>query len=558
MPNENGDIWIVFNGEIYNYKVLKSDLQKKGHVFKNNSDTEVIIHFYEEYGPEEFYKLNGIFAFAIFDKKNNHVILARDHIGVKPLYYYVDQNQLLFGSELKAIFQDRTVKKEIDHNALNNFLTFRYNPSPYTLFKNIYKLEPGHFLKVNSNGKFEKKSFWEYKPETINISFDDAISEYQRLLENAVKKQMMSDVPVGLFLSGGVDSAIIGYFMNKYSNSKIKAFTIGFEEGSKYNEIEDAITSSQIIGVEHISTTISQNQFNEFFPISFSYLEEPVCNSSTALFFLSKLVSKHLKVVLSGQGADELLAGYNRYRGLSYLIKYRLFYDILRKIKLDKIIISEKLKRILYVCSENNEIDMFLAIYTIFNPIQKELLVKEKYDKMNTDDKDLISNYYQSTINMNDSLSKLMYIDTRTSLSDSLLLYGDKMTMAASLEMRVPFLDIELVKFLESIPSKYKLKGTTHKYLHKKAVSQWLPATITGRKKKGFEIPFSEWFKDPKFMNMLESLLTNKDSACNEYFNVEYIKLMLKQHLNNQDTFFWEILTLYSFELWYNNFYRKL
>ncbi|MFX0066670.1 MAG: asparagine synthase (glutamine-hydrolyzing), partial [Candidatus Hermodarchaeota archaeon] len=252
MSNASKDIWIVFNGEIYNFPELKKELQSKGYRFRTTSDTEVIIYMYEENGEKAFVRLNGIFAFAIYDKKKKCVILARDHFGVKPLYYTLSNGRLLFGSEIKTILQDASVKKEFDYEAFNSFLTFRYNPSPQTLFKNIKKLFPAHYLKVTAKDSIKLKSYWDYLPKTNSvISEREAIEEYQRLLHSAVRRQMISDVPVGLLLSGGVDSAVIGYLMQKETSEKVKAFTIGFPGKGDFNELDDAFRTTELIELEH-------------------------------------------------------------------------------------------------------------------------------------------------------------------------------------------------------------------------------------------------------------------------------------------------------------------
>ena len=307
MSNAKEDIWIVYNGEIYNFLELKKELEGKGYHFRTTSDTEVIIYLYEENGEKAFARLNGIFAFAIYDKKKKCIILARDHFGVKPLYYTLSNGRLVFGSEIKTILQDSSVKRELDCEAFNSFLTFRYNPSPQTLFKKIKKLFPAHYLKVTAKDGIELKSYWDYLPKTNSvISEREAIEEYQRLLPRAVRRQMISDVPVGLLLSGGVDSAIIGYLMQKESLEKVKAFTIGFPGKGYYNELDDACRTTKLIGLEHYGLTITQNEYLDFLYQSFYHTEEPIAEATIpALYYVSKLAAKHLKVVLAGQGADE-------------------------------------------------------------------------------------------------------------------------------------------------------------------------------------------------------------------------------------------------------------
>jgi asparagine synthase (glutamine-hydrolysing) len=560
MSNQNGDILIVFNGEIYNYFELKDELIRKGHNFKTNCDTEVIIHFYEEYGEDWFFRLKGIFAFAIYDKRNKSLLLARDHFGVKPLYYSIDSKQLLFGSEIKSLLIAKPELKNLDLKSLDTFLTFRFNPSPQTLFKDVKKLNPGFYLKFESNGQFKLNSFWDCKPKTnYNIPFKDAVLEYQRLLENAIIKQMMSDVPLGLLLSGGIDSAVIAKVMSLNSDKKIKSFTIGFEGKGDYNELDDAKNTSHIFGTEHYDILLKKKDYLESFFNSFYYTEEPIAETTIpSLFCVSKLASEHVKVVLTGQGADEPLAGYKRYFGEKILGNhYSLFERLPMKILQKFFKRNERVNRISYASRFADELERFVAIYTIFTPEQKNKLWNKNIFRENTDNTGLVRNLYLLTENYDVSFSKILYIDTRLSLSDDLLLFGDKMSMANSLEMRVPYLDLDLINFLESIPSSYKLRGFNHKYIHKKAINKWLPNNIIQRKKRGFSTPMDEWLQE-EFSNEVKTLLNSEDSACREFFNIDYINEIINHHQNKKANFYRQIFSLLSFEIWYKTFLKKI
>lgn len=560
MSNESEDVWIVFNGEIYNFPELKRELQGKGYGFRTTSDTEVIIYMYEEYGEKGFERLNGIFAFAIYDKRKCCLFLVRDHFGVKPLYYMFTEGKMLFGSEIKAILQGASIKKELDFEAFNSFLTFRYNPSPQTLFKDIKKLQPGHFLQVTTEGSVKLNSYWTHIPKTNNsISEGEAVEEYQRLFSNAVHRQIISDVPVGLLLSGGVDSAVIGHLMQENISDKIKTFTIGFPGKGDFNELEDARITAKRIGSEHYELTITQKEYLEFFYKSFWHTEEPIAEPTIpALYYVSRLAGQHLKVVLSGQGADEPLAGYHRYIGVHYISKYA---SVLQKLPLN--IISslsprnERLKRAAYVNRFSNELQRILGAYTIFTPLQKEsLLLPEVKKQLNNIDESLVESLYSQTSMLKDPLSRILYIDTRMSLPDNLLLFNDKMTMANSLEMRVPFLDIEFVKFVESLPSKLKLNGLKRKYIHKKAIEKWLPKKIIYRKKRGFSTPIDEWLQSD-FAKTAKNIFNKKESACRNYFNLNFINRMIDQHQNRKEDFKRHIFLLLSFELWHKAFFEN-
>ncbi len=559
MANISETIWITYNGEIYNFKELKKELILKGYQFKTKSDTEVIIYLYEEYGIKAFHRLNGIFSFAIYDKSKNLLVLARDQFGIKPLYYYYDNDYLIFGSEIKSILANPNYKKLFDYNSFNSFLTFRYNPSPQTLFKGIHKLIPGNFLTASINGEINTNSYVDYRPSSNQgISEDEAIHEYQRLLQNAINRQMISDVPVGVLLSGGIDSAIITCLMNAKSKEKIKTFSIGFEGKGDFNELDDAKETAALFGTDHYSIIMNKNDYLDFFFKSFQFLEEPIAESTIpALFHVSKLASNYLKVVLAGQGADEPLGGYHRYLGEKYINKFGLLFKVLPLNIINKIFSrNEKLKRAIYTSNFSDELDRFLRLYTIFTPKQKDLLLNED-SKKNIEDvnRSLINRLYYEAEDLHDSLSKLFYIDTRLSLSDNLLLFGDKITMANSIEMRVPFLDIELVRFLESLPSHFKLKGMTQKYLHKKAVKKWLPDRIVYRKKRGFQTPMDNWLQNDLSSFVKDYLCSNKSMTAN-FFNLNEIERMIDCHISKKENYTRNLFTLLSFEVWSREFFN--
>jgi len=560
MSDSDEKFFITYNGEIYNYLELQKNLLNEGLKFKTNSDTEVIINIYKKYGIEGFSKLNGIFAFAIYDKENKKVILARDTFGVKPLYYSFTSAGFTFASEIKAILKNKNYKIELDYNSFHSFLTYRYNPSPQTMFKNIFKLNPGQYIQYNLNGDYKKGNYQEYIP-TINnkISETDAIEKYSELLNIAVKRQLTSDVPLGLFLSGGVDSAALGYLMKKNIEGDFNSYSIGFDGKGNYNELADAKKTSEFINSNHSDSVLSKEDYLDFFQKSFYYLEEPVAEKTApALYFLSKLASKDVKVVLAGQGADEPLAGYKRYYGEKQIEKYRTALNFLPLNMISQVLPrNERFKRAAYASKFGNELERFLAIYTIFSPEMKNKLLNEDIKrKMSDVDIELLKPLYMQSKNLNDSLSKILFMDTRMNLADDLLLFGDKMTMANSLEMRVPYLDKELIYFLESLPSDFKLNGSKHKYIHKKAVSKWLPDEIINRKKKGFETPMDEWLQE-SFADDARDILTSVDSASKNFFKIESIKSMIDLHKSGKENYLRHIFALLSFETWYKTFFEN-
>jgi asparagine synthase (glutamine-hydrolysing) len=558
MSSATGKTQIVFNGEIYNYRELKAMLQSRGVEFYTTSDTEVIVNLYEEYGIEAFKQLNGIFAVALVDQQKQCMVLARDQFGVKPLYYWIGEGQLVFASEIKAILKDPSIPREVDREALSSYLTFRYNPSPQTLFKGIHKLPPGQYLRVTRKGAEEPILFSEQVPKTnTGITEREAIREYQTLFRAAVRRQLISDVPVGLFLSGGIDSAAIGYVMQQELNTPIQTFTIGFEGRGEFNELEDARSTAHLLGTHHHEMTISQKEYVDFFFKSFYHMEEPIAQTTIpALYYLAKLASQHLKVVLAGQGADEPLAGYQRYVGEKYLGTFGPFLRILPMRRLASFLPRhDRFSRLAYANQYLKEIERFLGIYTIFTPEQKQLLLLPEVRASTKDvDLHLLEKLYDRTSESTDSLTKMLFIDTRMTLSDNLLLFGDKVTMANSLEMRVPFLDVELIGFLESLPSSMKIRGRTTKYIHKKALEEWLPRELLMRKKRPFATPMSNWLQGG-LADLAERVLNQPDSLSFMLFDLKYINRIIEEHRQRKANYNNHIFALFSLELWYQTFF---
>ena len=560
MSNDDQTVWIVFNGEIYNFRELRRELELRGYEFATRSDTEVILRLYEEYGAARFADLNGIFAFAIYDARSGEVILARDHFGVKPLYYAFSGGRLIFASEVKAILTDPEFSADLDYEALHTFLTLRYNPSPQTLIKGIYKLYPGHTLRAGAMGQPRVEQYWDWRPVTRRgVSEADAIEEYQHLLERAVRRQMVSDVPVGLLLSGGIDSAVIGVLMQGATEERIKTFTIGFAGRGGYNELADARASAALIGSEHHEMVLSKEDYLGFFIDSFYYTEEPIAEATIpALYHVARLAARHLKVVLAGQGADEPLAGYHRYIGERHLGRLAPLLSSPPMRALAALLPrNERLKRAVYASQFGDDLRRFLGIYTIFNEQQKAaLLLPETARRMVDHDQALLDRFAGEIDGLADSLSRLMYVDTRLSLSDNLLLFGDKMTMANSLECRVPFLDLDLVKFLETLPSELKLRGLTRKYIHKRSLAKWLPQEVIHRTKRGFETPMDQWLQSD-FAENARRLFNEENSACRRYFNLATINTMIDRHKRRRENYLRHLFALLSFELWHRGFLEK-
>lgn len=549
---------IIFNGEIYNHLELRKKIH--GVNFQGHSDTETILYYLREHGIRSAINFKGIFAFALLDRIEQKLYLVRDHFGVKPLYYYQNEDQLIFGSELKIITNSSSYKKELDLEAMNTFLTFRYNPSPQTLFRGIKKLKPAHYLEYSfENKETSLVTYWESKPQlNTAISEKDATDKYKQLLSEAVKKQLLSDVPVGLLLSGGVDSAVLGQLMSKNTNRPIQTFTIGFHGEGDYNELADARETSTLIGSEHHEVLIDRKEYLDFFYKSFYHTEEPIAEPTIpALYYLSKLASQHVKVVLSGQGADEPMAGYKRYVGEQYFSKYNWFLPFIPVDLISRILPSNgTLARGFYASRFTEDLERFIGIYTLFTPDLKQQLFNSRLAWLGgTDQKYLFEQNFARTTALKDSLSKLLYLDTRTMLPDNLLLFNDKLTMANSLENRVPYLDLDLVSFLETLPVHFKLRGKKGKYLHRIAAEEWLPKSIINRKKRGFVTPIDEWLKSD-FSELLTDLIQSSGSLSSRYLNVEFIKSMIYSHRTKKRDYQRQLFIILSLELWYKHFFN--
>ncbi len=560
ISNEDDTIHIVFNGEIYNYLELREELKQHGHIFKTQSDTEVIIHGYETWGMDCVKRFNGIFAFALWDEKSRRLFLARDHLGVKPLYYVTVKNKLLFASEIKSLLQDKDVKREVDINSLQELFTFRYVPSPRTLFKDILKLPPASSMDCSADG-IRTSKFWGWKP-LIDYSRkeEDLVEQYQALLEDAIRLQLRSDVPVGLFLSSGIDSAAILAIMTQRVNNPVYSFTIGFEGGEKTNETDDARQLANRFGTQHTEMIVTPDDYEKYYENYLWDIEEPVGNETAAAFyFVSKIASRKVKVALTGQGADEPWAGYHRHIG----VKLSGLYSQLPKpvaslahTLVHKLPRNERLKRGVTSLHEPDILTRFAKIYSFYSDEMKTLLfqdwVKQDISKNKHVAKEALRHLYNDVADL-DPLSQMLYIDTRANLPDDLLMVNDKTSMANSIEARVPFLDYRLVELIETIPPNLKIKGFRGKHLHKKAVEKWLPREMIYKKKKGFANPIDQWLRS-KMRSYIDDCLLSNNAAIHNYFNKEYVEQLVKLHDRGKEDYMRHIYLLISFELWHKKF----
>jgi asparagine synthase (glutamine-hydrolysing) len=558
--SEDGAVKVVFNGEIYNHGELRAGLAQRGHVFASETDGEIIPHLYEEYGPAFVEQLDGIFAFGLWDRRTCTLMLARDQFGVKPLYFHMSQGQIRFASELKALLTDAAVPRELDLRALDAFLTFRFTPSPQTLLAKVQKLEPATYL-LARNGHVTKRRYWDPTPvERTDLTLDEAAAEFRRLLRQAVHRQMMSDRPIGAMLSGGIDSAAVVAMMAEAS-PKVKTFTVGFEGGGDADETSLARQTAQLFDTDHYDRIVPLADFRAELAAVIELLEEPV-GTSSALGFreVSRLAQPLVPVLLSGQGADELLGGYWRYVGewiaartlgvVDRLSMQRPLGAAARRVK------RPRFERGLRALQYPDTLTRFLNIYAVFSDAQKRVLYGPGLQSR------LMANgsgpagdveRYRSRAAHRDSLSQMMFVDTRLWLPDDLLLVGDKMSMAESVEMRVPFLDRALVEFVESLPASYKVRRGTRKVVEKEALTGLLPASIVHRKERGFVTPVDRWLREGLYDEARE-LLLDPAGVCGSLMNRDFVMRMLESHRAGRMDHTRQIFLLFSLELWSRRF----
>jgi asparagine synthase (glutamine-hydrolysing) len=558
--NENGAIQLVFNGEIYNFIELREELLTHGHRFTTKSDTEVIVHGYEQWGLDCVGRFRGIFAFALWDVNLRRLFLARDHLGVKPLYWATVHDRLIFASEIKALLQDRECPREVDMKGFGDLFSYRYVPSPATLFRGIYKVAPGHFL-VAGKGSVNIRRYWSAVPD-VNGAADESrlLERYRELVENTVRLQMRSDVPVGLFLSSGVDSGALLSLMRHQASGPVHTFTIGFSDGQKTNETDGARELAGFFGAEHHELIVGPEDYVRYFSRYLWDIEEPVGNETAAAFhFVSLLASKWVKVVLTGQGADEPWAGYHRHLGVKLSVLYSRLPEFLTGAMRRAVFLlprSERLKRGVASLDEKDMLSRFAKIYTFFDDAMKSRLfnrtTRELLLAQGREPGEALRHLYNEVRHL-DPVSRMLYIDTRSNLPDDLLMVNDKTSMAHSIEARVPFLDNRLIEFVETIPSHLKIRGLHGKYLHKKAAEKWLPKRVVYRKKKGFANPVDRWLRGA-LRTFVDECLFGRQSAIGNYFDMTYIREMVSLHESGREDYLFHIYLLISFELWHRQF----
>jgi len=559
--NEDGSVWIVFNGEIYNYRELRKCLTDKGHVFKTQTDTEVIVHLYEEFGSTCVKQLRGMFAFAIWDERKKVLLLARDRVGIKPLYYRLTEDSIVFGSEIKAILADPEVRAEVSPEMIDRFLTFLYLPGEETLFRNVQKLAPGSYMLVE-RGKAQTHQYWDLHFAPVARTIKNAEDELLALLEESVGLHMISDVPVGFLLSGGVDStAMLGFAVGK-TEHQLSTYTIGFADSGVTDERPYARLAASRYGSQHHEMTIGAKDFANFLPQYVKHMEEPVCEPpAVALYYVSRLAKEFVKVLISGEGGDEAFAGYPNYRSMLWLERAKRLCTPLNgplsRIagSLGRLPGARRLSR--YAALFNVPFDSYYysrasSPFSFFNAHRGELYSEEFAHSC---DKSLsiapVMRHLRKASG-NELLNRMLYVDTKTWLPDDLLVKADKITMANSVELRVPLLDHKLLEFAASLPTSYKVHGFTTKYVAKRALHQRVPQEILDRKKVGFPVPYDSWLRGP-LKSWLRQILLDKETSERGYFRREAIENMLSAN-DNSGSYSKELFSLVVLELWHREF----
>jgi asparagine synthase (glutamine-hydrolysing) len=563
MANEDETVWIVFNGEIYNFPSLRRDLLARGHVFRSRTDTEVILHLYEEYGVDCVKHLRGMFAFAIWDAQRRRLFLARDRVGIKPLYYSRTQGALYFASELKAIIADPAVSREICTPAIRQFLSFFYVPGENTLFQSVKKLLPGHYL-VAENGNISISRYWDlqFTRERWAVPFDDVAEELRELLGSTVSDHMIADVPVGVLLSGGVDSSAVLSFAVQRTGKKVKTFTVGFDGGNVVDERPYARLTAEQFGTEHHDISITAQDFWNFLPMCVRHMEEPVCEPpAVALYFISKLAHDHVKVLLSGEGGDEAFAGYPNYANLLRLNRLRTILGPLSKPLGAAVRVAGTMFGEARIQRYGQALGCSLPAYyfsrtsgpmSFFNRQAPAFFTWKFWEDTSSASPEGFIAQLSMPVRGESLLNQMLYVDSKTWLPDDLLVKADKMTMANSLELRVPLLDHEILEFAASLPADFKVRGRETKRVLKAAFAKVLPTEVLSRRKAGFPVPYESWLRH-EFKREIEGILLSDCALSRGYFEKNEIGRLLRAN-EREGGRSKEVFSLLVLELWHRQF----
>ena len=561
IANEDESIWIVFNGEIYNFPELKQELVQQGHRFRTHTDTEVIVHLYEEMGERCVEKLSGMFAFAIWDEKRHQLLLARDRIGQKPLFYTDNHGEFLFASEVKGILAHREIPRVLDVESLHYYLSLRFIPPPHTMFEGICKLPPGHTL-IRRDGKTSLRRYWDLDfTSKLALSEADFISGLDEALHKAVRSHLISDVPVGAFLSGGMDTSTVVALMAGIRNEPFKTFAIGVQE-QDFNELPYARAVADYFHTDHVEEIVSADLV-ELMPAIVYHLDEPSDSIAACMYQAARLAGSHVKVVMGGDGGDELFAGFDRYMGVGYINHYALLPRLIRHGLLrplfhllpDSFTYKSFVQKLRWMdqladYSEGERYAEATAFFRFSHAQKGRLFTQEYWQQLQEiDARQIIVQQYNKP-NAEDPIDRMLYADFMTRLSEHTLMLTDRMNMAFSLEARSPFLDHELVEYLAHFPSNLKIRGRELKYILRRYARTILPPEITARKKQGFMFPVAYWFRNELYP-FVRQTLADSFFVRNGMFDRDYVLGLVEDHRHNRDDHHVRLWMLLNMEVWH-------
>ncbi len=548
-------VWVIFNGEIYNYKELRAELQGRGHIFQTDSDTEVIIHGYKEWGSDVLNHLNGMFGLAIWDVANERLVVARDAMGIKLIYYRLGNGQLTFGSEIRAVLAANGATPKVDPEAVNLFLRYRYTPSPYTIYDGIRKLAPGTRLIVEK-GNCREERWYNFEPTPFAHPKEDkeAIEELTRLYRGAVQRHLLSDVPVGILLSGGLDSGLLLALMKEHGDSW-PAYTVGYGESFRDDELAEAAESARLLGGRHIPVKLDRLEFEQALPRIVSALEEPIASSSVVpMYFVCQRARQDVKVVIIGQGPDELFGGYKRHLGVRYGNLWRGLPGVLRsatRAAVERMPRNETLKRGVHSLGIDDPLQRFENVFslapraTIDGLFEKDFLTNGNGHHSLEPWREIFAQSRQT-----DELGAFQLLELRSSLPDELLMFADKLSMAHSLEGRVPYLDRTVVEFAQRLGARHKIRNGTRKWVHRQVCRKFLPPQIMKRKKRGFAVNVVDSWFDSSIAGQLPEMLSSDDSLIFGVLKPDAVRRLLKDHQSGREDNHKVLFSLVMLEQW--------
>jgi asparagine synthase (glutamine-hydrolysing) len=585
--NEDGSVVVIFNGEIYNFADLTADLIGRGHQFKTRSDTETIVHAYEEYGLNCMKDFRGMFAFAIWDRRQKRLLIVRDRVGIKPVYYYHGKDFFIFASEIKSILQHPRVPREVDRETLDMYLALRYVPGPRTVFKDIFKLQPGHWLTVE-HSRVNIGKYWDLEYPSGSAVADSPplegesrprsggrgsltdpvyVQEFTRLFEESVRLRLIAEVPLGLFLSGGLDSTAMLAMMSKITGGeRVKTFSVGYEihgaaaaESREANELSYAREAAAHFGAEHHEFSLTARDFRNALPMIVRHLDEPMADPSCIpLYFISRLARNYITVVLSGEGSDEAMGGYALYRKIARLEKMRDFAGPLAPAfsVLARLPFGDRARAYLRRAGTKIENHYRGVVKGLSLETRLWLTSPERLNQTEHQLDEVFASHFKNVEGAS-ALNRMLYADTKVWLPENLLLKGDKMTMATAVELRVPFLDHKLLEYLTTVPDALKVRGRHGKWILRQAMGTAIPPSILNRTKKGFPMPAASWLRHDLRRFVRDTLLSH-DSACRKYFEPQAIEEIVNMQESGKFTGYQEVWSLLVFESWHKQFIEDL